>query len=144
MDSMIKTVMKRLLLLCGCSMAVTILLVREFSHGLLSPRGYAIALPALGAAVFIGAVLIVKRSAKEFAVLPGPPGTSIDAVTRKRLLWRLRMAKTRIAIMGIALVLGLTQIRDFPVLALLVGLALNLLITAQSVQTVIRLKKILN
>ena len=54
------------------------------------------------------------------------------------------MAKVRIALMGIVLVVGLNQTRDFPVLALLVGLALNLLITARSVQTVIRLRKILN
>jgi hypothetical protein len=143
MDSMTKTVMKRLLLFSACSVGVMTLLTVAFSRGLLSPRGLGIALLTLCIAIGSAAVLIIKKPAKEFAVSPGPHGT-IDAVTRKRLLWRLRMAKTRIVIMGIALVLGLTQIRDFPVLALLVGLALNLLITAQSVQTVMRLKKILN
>ena len=45
--------------------------------------------------------------------------------------------------MGVALALGLIQINDFPVSPLLVGLTMNLLITIQSVQTVIRLRKIL-
>jgi hypothetical protein len=40
--------------------------------------------------------------------------------------------------MGAVLVLGLTQIRNFPVLPLLVGLVVNLLTTAISVRTVVR------
>jgi hypothetical protein len=87
-------------------------------------------------------VLITKKSAKEFTVLL--TGPSIDPATRKLLLRGIRRAKTTIVLMGAALALALIQIKDFPVLAVLVGLTLNLLITAQSVQTVIRLRKILN
>ncbi|MCU1272345.1 MAG: hypothetical protein JWN74_3639 [Acidobacteriaceae bacterium] len=137
---MIQTVIKRMLLLSGCSVTVIILLSYEFSHRNLSPRGLGIALLIVCAAIGTAAAFLIKKSAKEFAV---PPGTSVNAVTRKQLLWQIRMAKIRIAIMGVALVLGLTQSRDFPLLALLIGLVLNLLITAQSVQTVVRVKKIL-
>lgn len=121
-----------------------ILLSLEFSRGRLSPRGLGIALLILCIAYGTAAVLIIKKSAKELTLPLGLSGTSIDPATRKLLLRRIRRAKTTIALMGIVLMLALIQIRDFPVLPLLVGLAMNLLITAQSVQTVIRLKKILD
>jgi hypothetical protein len=91
-------------------------------------------------AIGVGFVFI-KRSAKEFAP---PSGNPIDDLTRKRLIWRLRAAKTMILLMGIGLVFGLTQVRNGPLLPLLVGLVMNLLITAKSVQTVVRLKIILS
>ena len=129
-----------MLVLYGCSVTVTILLSYEFSHRNLSPRWLGIALLIVCVAIGTAAAFLIKKSAKEFAV---PPGTRVNAVTRKQLLRQIRMAKTTIAIMGGALVLGLTQIRDFPLMPLLVGLVLNLLITAQSVQTVVRVRKIL-
>jgi hypothetical protein len=144
MDGMLKSLVKRLLLLSACSAGVMILFALGSSRGILSPRGLGIALAILCIAIAIGTVLIIKKSAKELRVTPGPPGSSTDAVTRNRLLWRLRMAKTTIVIMGVALVAGLTQIKNSPILPLLVGLIMNLLITAKSVQTVVRLKKILN
>jgi hypothetical protein len=142
---MIKTVMERLLLLCGCSFVVTVLLSYEFSRGLLSPRGLGAALLMVCIAIGVGVVLIIKKSAKELPILLGPHGTPIDPGTRKLLLRVIRRAKIRIATMGVLLVLGvgLPEIRDVPVWALLVALAMNLLIIATSVQTVVRLQKTL-
>jgi hypothetical protein len=154
MDGMIKLLMKRLLLLYVCSVGGVLLLTYGFSRAFFSPRGLGVALVILCIAIATGAVLINKTSAKEFAVPARLPGAAIDTVTRKRLLWRIRMAKTTIAIMGVGLVAGLTEARAVPfweqpgrwprVSALLVGVIMNLLITARSVQTVVRLKKILN
>jgi hypothetical protein len=141
---MMKTLMKRLLLLSACSVAAMVALAIEFSHELLSPRQLGIALLVLCIAIGTGAVVIVKKSAKEFALAPALPGTSIDAVTRKRLIWQIRAAKTMIVLMGVALVAGLAEVKNGPLLPLLVGVAMNLMITATSVRTVVRLKKILN
>ena len=142
MDSVIKMVMKRLLLLQVCSIAVTVLLAREFSHGVLSPRGLGIALLMVCIAIGVGFVLI-KRSAKELTIPSGQSESPVDDVTRKRLIWRLRAAKTMIVLMGVGLVFGFTQVRNGLLFPLLVGLVMNLLITAKSVQTVVRLKRIL-
>jgi hypothetical protein len=90
-------------------------------------------------------VLIIKKSAEEFATPPVPPRTPIDAFDRKLLLRVVRKAKTRIATMAVLLVLemGLPEIRNVPVWALLVAFAVNLLIIVISVQTVVRVQKIL-
>jgi hypothetical protein len=42
-----------------------------------------LALLTLCIGIGVGAVLLIKKSAKEFAIPPVPPGTPIDAVTRK-------------------------------------------------------------
>jgi len=139
----IKTVMKRLLILSACSAGVLILLSYEFSHGRLSLRGLGIVLLIFAFGVGTAAVLITKKSGKGFTSPPGPSGTSIDAATRNQLLWRIRMAKVRIVIAAVVLVVGLIQIRDLPVLVLVVGLAVNLTITVNSALTVVRLRKIL-
>ena len=67
----------------------------------------------------LGAVLIIKKSAKEFAIPPLPPRTPIDAFDRKLLLRVVRKAKIRIATKAVLLVLGmgLPEIRNVPVWA---------------------------
>ena len=67
----------------------------------------------------LGAVLIIKKSAREFAIPPVPPRTPIDAFDRKLLLRVVRKAKIRIATMAVLLVLGmgLPEIRNVPVWA---------------------------
>jgi hypothetical protein len=135
---------KRLWALWLCTLGVLILLAREFIVGFLSPHGLLIAVFIVGLATAAVMMFIVTKSAKEFNVPTLVPGTSIDAVTRNRLLRRIRMAKTTIVIMGVTLVVGLIEFKNGPVLPLLVGVVINLLTTAKSVQTVVRLKKLLN
>jgi hypothetical protein len=143
MNSMMtRTIGRKLLLLFACSVVAAILVSYEFGRGSLSPRGLGIALLALLIAIGIVLVLII-RSAKGFTAPLGQPETSIDPANHKRLFWLIRMAQARVATMAVVVVLGLTQIRDFPVWALLVGVAISLAITAKSVQTVVRLRKIL-
>ena len=85
MDGMIKTLIRRMLLLWFVSIGV-ILLVLEF--GRLSPRELGIALLILCVAIGSGASLIVKRSASEYRQASE---SSIDAVPRKgRPMNRLR------------------------------------------------------
>jgi hypothetical protein len=145
MDSVGQGLMKRVSLLFACSVGVTMVLAVEFSRHQLSPRGLGIGL--LIVCIFIGAVVasIVGKSHREFNAQAGQPAAAaIDAVTRKRLLSRMRRAKITIVLMFVVLVLGLTQIRLLPIGPLIIGVAINLLTTAKSVQTVIRLKRILN
>jgi hypothetical protein len=138
---MIKILTKRRMLFFACSVGVAILLSYEFSRGILSPRSLGVALVLLCIAIGTGAVTIIKKSANEFAVISQSHGTTIDAATRKRLLWRMRRAKITIVVMLVTLAFGLINIRTIPVPGLLVGLAMNVLITAESVQTVFRVKK---
>jgi len=119
MENMIKTFIKRLVPFFACSVGVTLLLSYEFIHGLLSPRRLGLALLILCIASGLGDVLIIKKSAKEFAIPPLPPRTPIDAFDRKLLLRVVRKAKIRIATMAVHLVLGmgLPEIRNVPVWA---------------------------
>jgi hypothetical protein len=143
--NLINTVLKRLLLLCGCSVGAAILLVREFSGGTHSPREYGIALLMLCVGIGAGAILVIRKSSQDFAESPVSPGTPIETDTRKQLLRRIRRARIRIVAMAIVLVLGFgsNEIRSAPAWAILVAVAINLLITARSIQTILRLQRIL-
>jgi hypothetical protein len=140
--SMVKTLMRRLLPLSACSVGAMVLLALGFSRGLLSPRGLGVAILTLGAALGIWAVLIIKKSAKEFTVPPGPLGASIDAVTRKRRLLGIRVGKMAIVVLVLLLIFGLRQ--GGPLLPLVVGAVVNLCIMAAVVQVVIRLQRSLH
>ena len=73
MYSNMKTVMKRLLLLYTCATCITVLIIREFGHGL-SPRVFGVMLLTLCIAIGSTAVFVIKKSAKRPALQPGPPG----------------------------------------------------------------------
>lgn len=133
--------MKRLLLLSSCSVGVMTLLALGFSRGLLSPRELGIAIVMLGGGVGTWAVLIMKRSAREFKL---PPGTSIDDVTRKRRLLGIRAGKVAIAVLAVLLLVRLRGIGSDPLLPLLVTIAINLCIMAAVIQVVVRLQKSLH
>jgi hypothetical protein len=72
----IKTLKERWALFYVCFVGVGLLLSAEFGRGLFSPRAFGIALMLFCLAAFAGAVLITKKSAKEFTVLL--TGPSID------------------------------------------------------------------
>jgi hypothetical protein len=145
MDNVMEIIMKRLFLLFGCSVLIAILLGYEFSRGFFSPRGLGIVLLILCIAIGVGVVLIAK-SARPLMVPFAPSGPAIDPGTRKLLMRAVRRAKIRIAMMGALLVLAvvLPEIRNAPIAGLLAGLAINLLITATSIRTVVRLQKVLS
>ncbi len=139
MDGMIKMLIRRLVALSACFVVAMVLLALGFSRGLLSPRGLGIAILTLGVAVGIWAVLIMRKSAKELKVPPGPPGASIDAVTRKRRLLGIRIGKVAIVVLLLLLIFGL--LRGGPLLSLLAGAIVNLCIMAVIIQMVIRLQR---
>jgi hypothetical protein len=143
-ETMVKTIKEKWLLLWGCAMGVGILLVCAFTRGLLSFRGFGIAVVILGIAYAAAMVLIIRRSAKGLEVPEVPVVGTIDDGTRKLFLRRIRRAKINIALLSVVLVLAIIQIREFPWPALLLGGVLNLLTTAHEVRTVIRLRKILS
>ena len=135
--------MNRVLLFFAATTVFTLVLALEFARHQLSPRELGIGLLIVCISGFAALMFIVRNPNRKLNVQPGPPATSIDAFTRKHLIWRIRKAKITIAIMLLALVVGLSQIRHLPIGPLLVGLAINLLTTAISIETVVRLRKIL-
>jgi hypothetical protein len=138
MDRVTKILIKRLLLFSACSLGAMTLLVLAFSRGFLSPRGLGIALLIM--CVAIGSVAIIKKSAKEFAILPG---TSIDdTTTRKRRLLGIRAGKAMIALLALTLVLGL--FRGGPLAPVLVGIAVNLAMMLSLIWWVLRLQRSLH
>jgi hypothetical protein len=140
-----KSLFKPLMLLSICLVGVMFASALAFGHRLLSPRALGIVLLISCIAFGVAAVLTVKKSSREFMVPPRPPrDIAIDAVTRAQLLRRIRLAQIIIVIMGAALVVGLTEIKDGPILPLLVGVVLNLLIIGRSIHTIVQSKKILN
>jgi hypothetical protein len=134
--------MRRLLPLSVCSVGAMVLLALGFSRGLLSPRGLGVAFLTLGVALCIWAVLIIKKSAREFTVPLGPSGVSIDAVTRKRRLMGIRVGKIAIVVLALLLIVGLFQ--GGPLIPLLVGAIVNLCIMAAVIRVVVRLQKSLD
>jgi hypothetical protein len=144
MDPTISRFLKRLVLLSICSTGVIFALALASRHGLLSPRAMGIALLILCVAIGAAAVRIAKKTSREFKVPAEPPGAATDVATRNRLLWRIRMAKMMIVLMGGGLAVGIIEIKDGPILPWLVGLALNLLTTGRSIQVIVQSKKLLN
>jgi len=143
-DSMIKTLMKRLLLMSVCSVGLMILVAREFAHGHLSPRELGITLLILSIAIGTWGVLISKKTAKEYRVTPGPPGTAIDPVTRKRRLLGIRVGQVVIVILALSLLNGLRLIGQAPVLPLLTGVVVNLCIIGVVIRVVVKLQRSLS
>lgn len=123
-------------------MAAVFLLAFGFSRGFLSPRGLAIGLLALCISGGTWAMIILRKTAKELEVQPGPPGSPIDAVTRKRRLLGIRVGKIAIVILMLFLVLGLLQ--GGPLLPRLVGAIVNVWITAAIILVVVRLQRSLH
>lgn len=140
MDSVTKILVKRLLLFSAYSVGAMTLLVLAFSRGFLSPRGLGIALLIMCIAIGSVAVAIIKKSAKEFAILLG---TSIDeTTTRKRRLLGIRAGKAMIALLALTLVLGL--FRGGPLAPVLVGIAVNLAMMLSLIWWVLRLQRSLH
>jgi hypothetical protein len=147
---MISNGIKRVLLPSAFSTGALCLLARGEARGLLSPRSLALAMVLFCLAIAFGFVFIIRTTAKE---RPIQVSSTIDSTTRNQLIWGIRAAKTMIALMALALLAGLNEARTFSawgpdrgtrVLAMSVGLVMNLLITTTSVKTVVRLQKILH
>jgi hypothetical protein len=141
-DSIIKTLMKRLLPLSACSVGAMVLLAWGFGRGLLSPRGLGIAILTLGVVASIWAVIIFKKSAKASKVRSDASELSIDAATRKRRLLGIRVGKIAIVVLALFLVFGLLQ--GGPFLPLLVGAIANICMMAAIIRIVVRLQRSLH
>lgn len=138
MDIFVRTYGKRQLLILSCSIILIILLVREFAGRFLSNREFVVGLVAVGLGMSIVALTIGARTFKEFGVIPGAI-TAPDEATRKRRLLAIRCGKAMIVLMVIALVTGL--IRGGPFLPVMVGVIMNICITASLMWWIDRLQK---
>lgn len=136
MDGLIKTYVRRVLLLSACSVCALVLVSLGFSYGVISPRGLGIALATLGAAIVYCLLLIARKTAKQLRV---PAGMSMDAATRG---WGRRLVRVlKIWIVVLALSLAYSFSQDMPVSSRLVGIAINLCLVAAGIQTIVRLQK---
>ncbi len=138
---MMKSIVTRLIALSLCSLGAVILLGYEFSEGALSPRALGLILLILCSVIVIMVAFIIRRKPNSPSAIPESLGTPIDAAGQKQLLWRIRMAKLRIIIMILALVWGLTQMRNLPLFPLLLGAIVNLVVTGMSIRTIVLLQK---
>jgi len=136
---MLKVRIKRQLLFnLGC-LCAWFLLVLVTSRGLLSPRGFAIAMAVLAVAIFIGQLLINRKSLKERRLSPAPLEAPADVATSKRRALGVKLGYILIVILVLLLANGLRQ--HAPLLPTLVGASVNLCITAGAVWIVMRLRK---
>jgi len=145
MDTGTRNMKVQLLFFVGVP-SMLILVAVAFAHRLISPRGLGVVIFALYVAVFATVVFVCKKSAGE----SGLGSVSIDTPTRKVLVRRMWMAKMMIVLMTVSLIAAIVsfasskEFREGPIVPLLVGLVMNLLITASSVRTVMRLQKLLS
>jgi hypothetical protein len=124
-----------------------VLVVREFDKGVISPRELGIVLAVLAITIGSTTVIVLKRSVARFTTSSRSPAEPhVEAETREFLLRQIRRAKIRVITMTVVLLLGLTlpEIKSAPGWVLAVALAINLLITTTSLQTMIRLRKMLS
>lgn len=120
-------------------MGAVILLSHEFSQGLLSPRGFRIALVAVAVGMSVWAGLILNKTTRELRRPLGSPDTPIDGTVRKRRLLGIRAGKAMIVLLAVSLIFGLSQ--GGPLLPILVGVAVNLGMMAALIWWVVRLQK---
>src|SRR5579864_3906413 len=132
-------VIKWLLMLSVCSVALLLVLARLFATGHLSPRGLGIGLLMYCIGVSCLFIQVVKKSART------EPEASlrIDDMSRRRRLLAVQAGWTAIAILVLLLINGLRQLGNVPTLPLAVGATMNLLTTAVILRIVLRVQKTL-
>jgi hypothetical protein len=143
MESVIKTLAKRLLLSFVVSMGMVILLAHEFGQGILSPRGFKITLLLVAVGMAVWAVFIIKKTATDLGATPlRPPGSPLDEATRKRRLLGIRAGKAMIVLLVASLIFGLSQ--NGPLVPVLVGAIVNFWMMGALIWWVARLQKSLH
>jgi len=83
MNKSIKTLVKRLLILSVCSVGAAALATAGLAKGLLSPRGLAVVILAMGVTIGVWAVFIMRKSAEEFKVRPAPSGDTPESYSSR-------------------------------------------------------------
>jgi len=136
-----RAVRRRLYALALVSLGLFILLGLGLSRGIVSPRGLAIGIVIVAAALYVGVLLIPRRTIRTFGASAWS-GMPMDADTRKRVMSRIRTFKIAIVVLGLCLILGL--VRGGPMLPSLVGAAINLGITATLIRLVVLLQRSLD
>jgi archaellum biogenesis protein FlaJ (TadC family) len=134
----LKQVMRFTVIFSGCFLGASLLITLAFIRGLLSPRGLGIALLVLvltEAALF---VRMVRRVASR-SRLHHDPHSADDAERKRRLLY-IRLGKLALLLLFLLLINGLFKLRDGPLMPLLVGIAMNVLVTFAVARTVMRLQ----
>jgi hypothetical protein len=68
---------------------------------------------------------LIKQEQRERRNSPEALSPILDPAARKRIRWSIRLNKLFVVMMASALVFGLSQIREAPLMASLVGIAVN-------------------
>jgi hypothetical protein len=125
---------KLVLLFTLCYSVVLMIFVGAFMLKILSPRGFGIAgllSMIVGTAVL---TLLMRKARQKFPATLA--SQELDPDSRKRLRRSLRITKTYIAFLVFALIYGTWSTRGGPLWPRLVGIAINLCLTAALVNVV--------
>jgi hypothetical protein len=141
MDGLLKTAIKKMLLMQVCLLGVLILVSIAFSRGLLSPRELGIAMVILFIAIFISLRLIRKKLAKQIA----EPAIALDDDTRRRILRGIWMRKVWIGVLALLLLVGIANgVANRAWLPTLAGVGMNLLWMYVTAHEIRRLRERIN
>ena len=143
MEKMAKLILKRLVLLIVCTIAISIPLAHLQKVGTLQPQGLGIVLLLWVGVVATVVVLTLRRARREYWAERESPERSIDDVTRTRSTKAVRRLKRCIIFLQLTLWGGLWLSRGGPVLPILVGVVVNLSFTALIIQAIVRAQKTL-
>ena len=115
-----------LVILCLCVLCEELVLVTAYLTGTLSPRAFGVADAAVLLITWIIATLLLRKARRK-DILAGSDKVRMSAKQRTRRIWEYRFG---IVFMNLCLIGSLWQNKDLPLLLLLLGVAINLLITA--------------
>jgi Na+/melibiose symporter-like transporter len=114
--------------LLGCFSAALFALVFAFVSHHLSYRGFAFAVFAMMAIMFVVLLTFFAKVRERSRLVPEAPGGTIDNATRKRLRKSIRICQIIMVLLAFSLIYALIAARnEKPLWPTLVGVAINLL-----------------
>jgi hypothetical protein len=141
----VTSILKLTLLFSACFICVLSAATYALIGGVLSPRGFGVALTLLCVGgVGVLWVALSKQSRKAVAEDTVTASVALDESTRKRRLRVIRFYQGWIALLIICLIYALSKVGTMPRAPLAVGVVMNLLFIFGCVQTIKRLRKTLN
>ncbi|HTW62737.1 MAG TPA: hypothetical protein VMD55_13095 [Terracidiphilus sp.] len=135
---------RRFSLLVLAGMAVFLCVMLGSMHGYIPPSSLIWAVVAVALAVAVAVVFILKSAKERFPISSGPDDLVLDKATRRKLRRRILLLQTFVVFYGTGLLAGLWHSRQGPKLALLIGVAVNLLMVLVLIKSIRRLKRKMN
>jgi hypothetical protein len=145
MEGIKRTAITNALLASVFGVGVLFLLNLALRRGILSPREEGIGMLAWAVSLCVLVMFLGKRAAREYRLVHGEYGTTIDDITRKRRLRSIQIMKVWIGILAVLLPIGIVNgIVHRAWLPTLSGVGMNLLFMYVARESIRRLRKSLN